>query len=47
MSIWMSYKLYLHKLTLEEWRKIDSSVLEPLKKKLTERLKSHPIPSSS
>ncbi len=43
----MSYKLRFHELALDEWRKIDGSVREPLKKKLAERLKSPRIPSAA
>jgi mRNA interferase RelE/StbE len=43
----MSYKLRFHELALDEWHKIDGSVREPLKKKLTERLKSPRIPSAT
>lgn len=34
----MSYKLRFHELALAEWRKLDNSIREPLKKKLIERL---------
>lgn len=34
----MTYKLRFHELALAEWRKLDGSVREPLKKKMTERL---------
>ena len=34
----MTYKLRFHALALAEWRKLDASVREPLKKKLAERL---------
>ena len=43
----MSYKLRFHELALDEWRKIDGSVRESLKKKLAERLKSPRIPSAA
>ena len=34
----ITYKLRFHALALAEWRKLDASVREPLKKKLAERL---------
>jgi mRNA interferase RelE/StbE len=43
----MSYKLRFYELALDEWHKIDGNVLEPLKKKLAERLKSPRIPSAT
>jgi mRNA interferase RelE/StbE len=43
----MSYKLRFHELALDEWHKIDSSVREPIKKKLAERLKNPRIPSAA
>ena len=36
----MSYKLRFHELALAEWKKLDGSIKEPLKKKLTERLET-------
>lgn len=43
----MSYKLRFHELALAEWRKLDGSVREPLKKKLAERLENPRGPSAS
>jgi mRNA interferase RelE/StbE len=43
----MSYKLRFHALALAEWRKLDGSVREPLKKKLAERLVSPRIPAAA
>lgn len=34
----MTYRLRFHELALAEWKKLDGSVREPLKKKLAERL---------
>lgn len=34
----MSFKLRFHELALEEWKKLDNSIREPLKNKLAERL---------
>ncbi len=34
----MSFKLRFHELALAEWKKLDNSIREPLKNKLTERL---------
>lgn len=42
----MSYKLRFHELALQEWKKLDGSVREPLKRKLAERLE-HPRISSA
>ncbi|MDG4476855.1 type II toxin-antitoxin system RelE family toxin [Thiovibrio frasassiensis] len=42
-----SYRLRFHKLALAEWHKVDGSLREPLKKKLTERLKNPRIPSAA
>jgi mRNA interferase RelE/StbE len=42
----MSYKLRFHPLALEEWRRLDGGVREPLKKKLAERLE-HPRVASA
>lgn len=36
----MSYKLRFHELALAEWKKLDGSIKEPLKKKLAERLET-------
>ena len=43
----MSYKLRFHELALAEWKKLDGSVREPLKKKLEERLDNPRIPSAA
>ena len=43
----MSYKLRLHELALAEWKKLDGSVREPLKRKLEERLDNPRIPSAA
>jgi len=42
-----SYRLRFHKLALAEWHKLDTSLREPLKKKLTERLKNPRVPSAA
>ena len=34
----MTYKLRFHVLALKEWRALDNSIREPMKKKLAERL---------
>ncbi|OGQ88236.1 MAG: addiction module toxin RelE [Deltaproteobacteria bacterium RIFOXYD12_FULL_56_24] len=41
----MSYKLRFHELALVEWHRLDASIREPLKKKLTERLVNPRFPS--
>lgn len=43
----MPYKLRFHELALAEWQKLDPSVREPFKKKLTERLENPRIPSAA
>lgn len=43
----MPYKLRFHELALAEWRKLDGSVREPLKKKLAERLDNPRVPSAA
>ena len=43
----MSYKLRFHELALAEWRKLDGSIREPLKKKLAERLEQPRVPSAA
>lgn len=43
----MSYKLRFHELALAEWRRLDASIREPLKKKLAERLEHPRIPSAA
>lgn len=40
----MSYKLAFHPDALTEWRKLDATVSEQFKKKLTERLKTPRVP---
>ncbi|MDP1612086.1 MAG: type II toxin-antitoxin system RelE/ParE family toxin [Sulfuritalea sp.] len=43
----MSYKLRFHELALAEWKRLDGSVREPLKKKLAERLDNPRVPSAA
>lgn len=43
----MPYKLRFHELALAEWRTLDGSVREPLKKKLAERLDNPRLPSAA
>jgi len=43
----MSYKLRFHELALAEWKKLDNSVREPLKKKLAERLTDPRTPTAA
>lgn len=43
----MSYKLRFHELALGEWRRLDSTLREQLKKKLAERLEHPRVPSSA
>lgn len=43
----MSYKLRFHELALDEWKKLDNSIREPLKKKLAERLESPHVPAAA
>ncbi len=43
----MTYKLRFHELALAEWRKLDGSIREPLKKKLAERLEQPRVPSAA
>lgn len=43
----MSYKLRFHELALAEWRRLDGSVREPLKKKLKERLDNPRVPAAA
>ena len=43
----MSYRLRFHELALAEWRKLDGSAREPLKKKLEERLNNPRVPSAA
>ena len=42
-----TYALRFHALALVEWRKLDGSVREPLKKKLAERLQSPRVASAA
>lgn len=43
----MRYKLRFHELALAEWRKLDGSIREVLKKKLAERLENPRVPSAA
>ena len=43
----MTFKLRFHALALKEWRALDSSIREPLKKKLAERLENPRVPSAA
>ena len=43
----MSYKLRFHELALAEWKRLDGSVREPLKKKLEERLDNPRVPAAA
>lgn len=43
----MSYRLRFHELALAEWRKLDRSIRDPLKKKLAERLENPRVPASA
>jgi mRNA interferase RelE/StbE len=43
----MTYKLRFHELALAEWRKLDSTVREPFKKKLAKCLEYPRIPSAA
>jgi mRNA interferase RelE/StbE len=43
----MIYKLRFHELALAEWKKLDSSIREPLKKKLEERLENPRVPAAA
>lgn len=43
----MSYRLRFHELALAEWKNLDGSVREPLKKKLAERLETPRIPAAA
>ena len=43
----MRYRLRFHELALREWQKLDNSVREPFKKKLTERLDQPRVPASA
>jgi mRNA interferase RelE/StbE len=41
------YRLRFHKLALDEWHKLNASLREPLKKKLSERLKNPRVASAA
>ena len=43
----MTFKLLFHVLALKEWRALDSSIREPFKKKLAERLENPRVPASA
>ena len=43
----MSFKLQFHVAALEEWRRLDGSVREQLKKKLSERSQNPRVPSAA
>ena len=43
----MSYKLRFHELALAEWKRLDGSVREPLKRKLEERLDNPRVPAAA
>lgn len=43
----MTYRLRFHELALAEWRKMDQSVREPLKKKLEQRMTHPRVPSAA
>lgn len=43
----MTFKLRFHYLALAEWKKLDGSVREPLKKKLAERLEQPRVLSAA
>lgn len=43
----MTYKLRFHVLALKEWRALDNSIREPLKKKLAERLDEPWVPTAA
>ena len=43
----MSYKLRFHELALAEWKNLDNSIREPLKKKLAERLEMPRVPAAA
>lgn len=43
----MSYELRFHELALKEWRQLDGSVREPLKRKLAERLEQPRVPAAA
>jgi len=41
------YKLRFHELALDEWKKLDKTIRDPLLKKLTERLQNPRVPSAA
>ncbi|MCX8520670.1 MAG: type II toxin-antitoxin system RelE/ParE family toxin [Rhodoferax sp.] len=43
----MRFKLRFHALALKEWRALDSSIREPFKKKLLERLENPRVPAAA
>ncbi len=43
----MTFKLRFHELAIAEWKKLDGSIREPLKKKLAERLEEPRVPSAA
>ena len=43
----LAYKLRFHELAWREWQQLDSSVREPLKKKLQERLQNPRAPAAA
>ena len=43
----MTFKLRFHTLALKEWRALDSSIREPFKKKLAERLENPRAPAAA
>ena len=43
----MTFKLRFHTLALKEWRALDSSIREPFKKKLAERLENPRVPAAA
>ena len=43
----MTFKLRFHVLALKEWRALDSSIREPFKKKLAERLENPRVPAAA
>jgi len=43
----IGFKLRFHELALAEWKKLDNSIREPLKRKLAERLENPRVASSA
>jgi mRNA interferase RelE/StbE len=43
----MTFRLRFHALALKEWRALDSSIREPFKKKLAERLENPRVPAAA